>query len=601
MIKQAWISRSQDENKLFHDLKVLILSYCIYLAKSPDFSLFPHLERLDLGNCRSLDNLDDSIGQLSQLKILILKCCVSLKRLPDSIGDLKSLVQLDLSGLGIEELPDTISKLIFLEEMNIRDCRSLEKFPDGVGLLEKLVILDADSCDNLVKLPTSMRRMTCLRRINLKGDGISNIPDDFSMLLNLMELKMTATLQSLPIDLSHWRYLKQLNLFKCVKLEYLPKLPLSLVELCCEDCFSLVQLPDLSLLNILAILCLEGCVNLEEIRGLEGKLSLVEVNARGCHNLTIPPRKILGQGTLLPDRPLGSFSLTAIDGIYKKRLILCLVLELPSDFRSQTIYCDISASIRQRGKTTSCVHTLRIEDVEFTTHPHIIYLHHFKGFDWFGIPLHGKDAIENLHIHQSNLRHQLSLDTDASRAYCRVKFWKLLLENMEPFQQERNRHSIAMMVAEFFIWKFENRESEQENHNRHSSDKLMAADFSNWSFENREYEHQMLNQHSSAMRVADFFDCPYVGVGGSRATARLVLENEEDEEDEAACPSPGQETETETETGLSSNGSILIDSDDDVLLTAIARIVLENEEEEGVSRAMERLFLRKDDDASVVC
>ncbi|XP_042499908.1 protein SUPPRESSOR OF npr1-1, CONSTITUTIVE 1-like [Macadamia integrifolia] len=423
MIEEAWNIRSQNENKRFQNLKVLVLSDCTYLAESPGSSWFPHLEQLDLGNCRSLEKLNESIGQFSQLKNLNLKCCDSLKKLPDSIGELKSLVQLDLSWLKIEELPNSISRLSSLEELSLEGCSSLKslpesigdlkslvelkltnvskikELPDGVGLLEKLMVLDAYGCYKLVKLPRSMGRMRCLHSISLEGDNISNIPDDFSMLSNLFKLKMSTRLKSLPTDLSHLKYLKQLNLFKCAKLEYLPELPLSLVELHCEDCFSLVRLPDLSRLKVLAILCLEGCIKLEEIRGVEGVLSFVELNARGCHNLTITPRKILGQGTLLPDRPpLGSFSLSAIDGIYKKLFILCLVLELPSDFRSQTIYCDISASVRQKDKTTSSVHTLRIEDVEFTTHRNIIYLHHFKGFDWFGIPLQGKDAIENIYL-----------------------------------------------------------------------------------------------------------------------------------------------------------------------------------------------------------
>ncbi|XP_042511613.1 TMV resistance protein N-like isoform X2 [Macadamia integrifolia] len=659
MIEEAWNIRSQNETKRFQNLKVLVLSDCTYLAESPDSSWFPHLERLDLGNCRSLEKLNESIGQFSQLKNLNLKRCDSLKKLPDSIGKLKSLVQLDLSWLTIEELPNSISRLSSLEELSLEGCRSLKslpesigglkslvelkltnvskikELPDGVGLLEKLMVLDAYGCYKLVKLPRSMGRMRCLHSINLRGDNISNIPDDFSMLSNLFKLKMSATLQSLPTDLSHLKYLKQLNLFKCVKLEYLPELPLSLVELCCEDCFSLVRLPDLSRLKVLAILCLEGCIKLEEIRGLGGKLSLVELNARGCHNLTITPRKILGQGTLLPERPpLRSFSLTAIDGIYKKWLILCLVLELPSDFSSQTIYCDISASIRQKDNTISCVHTLRIEDVEFTTNQNLIYLHHFKEFDWFGIPLHGKDAIENLYIHQSELRQQLSWDNDSSRHFCRVKFWKILFENREPSQQKPNGYSSASMVEDFFNWSFESRETNQQEPNRHSS-AMMVADFSNWSFENREYEQQMLNQHSTAMMVADFFDCSYVNVSGGlpplklsnigvrgsssnvpkeveltaierlideaspprveeallRATVRPVL----NEDDEAACRSPVKDTEI----GLRASGSYCFDNEDEALLRAIGRIVLENEEEEEVLRAMERLFLRKDDETAV--
>ncbi|XP_043721139.1 disease resistance protein RPV1-like [Telopea speciosissima] len=298
MIEQAWIIKALDENKRFQRLKVLNLSHSNNLATCLDFSWFPHLERLDLGYCISLDKLDESIGQLSQLKNLILKCCDSLKKLPDSIGDLDSLVQLDLSRSNIEELPDNISMLSSLVELVLTDCRSLKKLPesigylkslvklkltnvskieelpDGVGLLEKLEVLDASSCPKLVKLPRSMGRMRCMHHINLKRTSISKIPEDFPMHSNIFELKMPVRLQSLPIDLSRLEYLNQLNLLKCEKLEYLPELLSSLVQLCCEDCFSLVRLPDLSRLKTLTILCLEGCIKLEEIQGLRGKTIL---------------------------------------------------------------------------------------------------------------------------------------------------------------------------------------------------------------------------------------------------------------------------------------------------------------------------------------
>ncbi|XP_042519601.1 disease resistance protein RUN1-like [Macadamia integrifolia] len=147
MIEQAWHIGPQDKNKRFQNLKVLDLSHCRYLSKSPDFSWFPFLERLDFGYCKSLVKLDKSIGKLSQLKSLIVKFCYLLKMLPDD-----------------------------------------------VGLLEKLEVLDAKNCRELEKLPRSMGRMRCLRSINLTGtriNSISKLPGDFSMLRNLVQLEMS--------------------------------------------------------------------------------------------------------------------------------------------------------------------------------------------------------------------------------------------------------------------------------------------------------------------------------------------------------------------------------------------------------------------------
>ncbi|XP_043688594.1 disease resistance protein RPV1-like [Telopea speciosissima] len=110
-IKQVWNIWPQNENKRFQNLKVLNLSNCGYLSKSPNFSWFPCLEQLDLGYCRSLDKLDESLGQLTKLKSLILEFCDSLEGLPESIGDLKCLIELKLSNVTrMKELPDGVGQ-----------------------------------------------------------------------------------------------------------------------------------------------------------------------------------------------------------------------------------------------------------------------------------------------------------------------------------------------------------------------------------------------------------------------------------------------------------------------------------------------------------
>ncbi|XP_042502623.1 disease resistance protein RUN1-like [Macadamia integrifolia] len=332
--------RDMGREILFQMLKVLDLSRCRYLSTSPNFSWFPYLDRLDLGDCSSLDMLDESIGKLSQLKSLNLMECGRIKKLPQSIGNLKSLVKLDLLLTQVEELLDNICWLSYLKELILRECILLMKLPgsignlkslvelhlccceikelpDSVGLLEKLEVLDAKYCWKLVKLPKSMGRLKCSNSINLKGTRISILPDDFSMLSNLVELKMSGSLQSLSADLSNLKNLKNIELCGCEKLEYLPELPLSLVELSCIYCSSMVLLPDLSKLENLTKLWLKECEKLEEIPSLEEIKYLEELDAPRCYNLTYTPRKIHGQGTLLHEGlQRESYSLTVNDGIY---------------------------------------------------------------------------------------------------------------------------------------------------------------------------------------------------------------------------------------------------------------------------------------------
>ncbi|KAJ4977438.1 hypothetical protein NE237_002544 [Protea cynaroides] len=431
-IEQAWNVKPQDENKRFGKLKVLNLSHCRCLSKSPDFSWFPYLERLDLGHCNSLKILDESISQLSQLKHL------------------------------------------FLES-----CTLLEKLPNGLGLLEKLEVLNVMRCYKLKELPRSMGRMRCLHSIKLGRTRISKFPDDFSMLPNLLKLDMkSGDFQPFSKDFSELRDLAQwddtiferlqshaatisLRYHQCLEWKELPKIPSSLVDLWCEGIYSLIRLQDLSMLKKLKTIKLQGCIKLEEIQGLEGTKSLEELNVRGCYKLTHTPRKILGQGKLLPNNsPEDVYSLTIADGIYNTRLILCLVFDFPNSFMAnwRPIDIDISVSIRQREKRTKCTHTMRIEDVKINPFQETIFIHHFKGFDWFGIPLQGKDAIEILTIEGYT---------------CRVKFWKLLYDNKEPDEEKLNQHASALMVANFFDWSCEFKE---ESWNLFMKKSMLRAD-----------------------------------------------------------------------------------------------------------------------------
>ncbi|XP_042483059.1 uncharacterized protein LOC122063414 [Macadamia integrifolia] len=164
--KRAW--NSWLENKLFQQLKVLKLSWCLSLSESPDFSGFPRLEKLYLVNCNSLVNLHELIGQLQELVYLKLERCSSLKELPNSICRLSSLQTLILNYCeSLNKVPEDIGELkeslieLFLKRTNI------EALPNGIEQLRKLEVLDLAFCQKLVNVPSSMENMTSLRHIDL--------------------------------------------------------------------------------------------------------------------------------------------------------------------------------------------------------------------------------------------------------------------------------------------------------------------------------------------------------------------------------------------------------------------------------------------------
>ncbi|PKI33722.1 hypothetical protein CRG98_045884 [Punica granatum] len=96
----GWISI-----KMSVKLKVLDLTGCRDLQRTPDFSSFLALERLILEDCRSLAVVDPSIRHLKHLVFLNLRKCLKLKKLPAQLSSMKALTELLIDGSGIKEIP----------------------------------------------------------------------------------------------------------------------------------------------------------------------------------------------------------------------------------------------------------------------------------------------------------------------------------------------------------------------------------------------------------------------------------------------------------------------------------------------------------------
>ncbi|XP_031378462.1 TMV resistance protein N-like [Punica granatum] len=85
-------------------LKVLDLTECNHLTRTPGFSEFPALERLILRNCRNLVSVDPSIELLSALVSIDIRDCTKLEHLPQ-LGSMDALTELLVDGTSIQELP----------------------------------------------------------------------------------------------------------------------------------------------------------------------------------------------------------------------------------------------------------------------------------------------------------------------------------------------------------------------------------------------------------------------------------------------------------------------------------------------------------------
>ncbi|XP_056172852.1 disease resistance protein RPV1-like isoform X2 [Syzygium oleosum] len=222
--------------EVMKNLKVLDLSYCQHLNRTPNFSTHSNLERLILKGCASLTEIDRSICRLKRLVSLDVSSCGKLRSLPDDLGgDLASLEYLSLSGCGsLERLPDTIGNLKSLIELDISDCQRLKRTPNfsahsnlerlilsgceslteidrSICHLKSLVSLDVSDCEKLERLPDEMGGdLASLEYLSLSGcESLERLPDTIGNLESLIELDISSTpIEELPDSIGKLKNLK---------------------------------------------------------------------------------------------------------------------------------------------------------------------------------------------------------------------------------------------------------------------------------------------------------------------------------------------------------------------------------------------------------
>ncbi|OWM87304.1 hypothetical protein CDL15_Pgr022411 [Punica granatum] len=198
------------------ELKVLDLTSCHRLTKTPDLSVCTKLERLILQDCMNLVEIDNSVGTLKCLKYLNASGCPYLRDIPEeicsldgveeivmvakgssqdrlklsdsigrlsrlkhlsvslarstppnSLGYLKSLVKLDLSWSKMAELPKSIGGLVKLEYLSLYFCREIKELPDSIGDLKSLAELDI-SMSGITRLPSTIEYLQELKVLNMR-------------------------------------------------------------------------------------------------------------------------------------------------------------------------------------------------------------------------------------------------------------------------------------------------------------------------------------------------------------------------------------------------------------------------------------------------
>ncbi|PKI53257.1 hypothetical protein CRG98_026389 [Punica granatum] len=261
------------------NLKVLNLTSCKSITKTPIFSEGMILERLILEDCENLVEIDSSIGKLKQIVHLNLKGCNSLKALPDELGSANALTEIVMKGNGqsfnLQESITGLTSLLVLEIVHVKivdplrigksesleslilsECTGIKELPESCQFFQSLVMLDLSRMD-VTKLPDSIGDMKKLKVINMEYSLISELPKSIGKLekleellakhceglqgeipseigtlssLTILDLSFTR-ISSLPPTLSKLSNLQTLNLEFCHELRELSGLPKSLVTL----------------------------------------------------------------------------------------------------------------------------------------------------------------------------------------------------------------------------------------------------------------------------------------------------------------------------------------------------------------------------------
>ncbi|XP_021757997.1 disease resistance protein TAO1-like [Chenopodium quinoa] len=262
-----------------------------------------HLIHLVFRWCRSLKRVPNAITRLHKLEHLLFHSCSRLEELPANIGNLVSLTHLQLSHCeDIKFLPNSIVNLSKLTSLTLCHCVSLVELPANIGQLASLTHLKLSSCRNIKSLLMSVANLPNLTSLSLSSLSLSEIPynlgdlkksltrldlsycnnieflpNNIANLSNLTSLSLICcnSLIELPSNLGQLKSLSYLELYYCNKIKSLPD---SIKDLCSLDtliincCDSLTHLPinlnvlHLKLLNFCPRFLPNGLINLKYLR-----------------------------------------------------------------------------------------------------------------------------------------------------------------------------------------------------------------------------------------------------------------------------------------------------------------------------------------------
>ncbi|KAK3437374.1 hypothetical protein EUGRSUZ_C02041 [Eucalyptus grandis] len=351
-------------------LKVLNLTGCVHLIKTPDLSHFKCLERLILERCMRLDEIGPSVKSLQCLVSLNLRFCTKLKKLPCELGSLTSLEDILIDETAIQEIPTSIDDLQKLKRFSACNCLSLTQLLESISHLRVLQYLSISNCRSILSLPMSMGTLASLSELDLSSTGINELPDTVieSSLLRVLKIDSTFV-RKLPAAIWKLKRLEELHASGCRNLE--GKIPKQIKMLSalkvlklgysriCGLLDSISGLPNLQTLDLL------HCDQLREVPELPSSLISLYVSSKlmdripDISSLVKLGELLLGEGSQEPVLPVR-------DKIEKKECTLQLgsLLELKilqlSMLKIQLLPVGLHYLYKLRKLSLCCIHLKKL-------------------------------------------------------------------------------------------------------------------------------------------------------------------------------------------------------------------------------------------------
>jgi len=208
-------------------LKNINLQRLNKLKNIPTFAAAENLETLSLMILPALDRMEIDFSQmqaLQNLKIQNVSTEHGTFELSDSLSQCKKLKKLTLTSSPITDLPSGLENLSILENLSL-GILPLKEIPDIFMDMTALNYLQIARCDEVEKLPSSIRNLKSLKHFQLHGlPKLENLELDFYPLENLESITIADCVGLKKIDpsLAQNTSIKKISLTRLPELSELP-------------------------------------------------------------------------------------------------------------------------------------------------------------------------------------------------------------------------------------------------------------------------------------------------------------------------------------------------------------------------------------------